>query len=255
MKRTRIIVGLILIAGCLLLAGCPSRSENEDSKKLVIRKYVPPPNVDKKSLENSLRRSFDTGEQALGTVRRYPDGSLVVTAPESIQEGVEELISKFDENEPEGQRSVAQATITYWILVGRSAGEGVRIPEGQEQVFAKVRPVLDQIVANQGGVEFRLAENLRLTSTVSGDTARVRGRYFGVSQAVQGAKGGIHVADININDNLLSKHGIRTRVRLEPGRFVILSQTGYEGDALSALGEFDQSDELMLYYVVSSEID
>ena len=125
------------------------------------------------------------------------------------------------------------------------------------QQSQQLRPVLDEIVDAQGGMEFHLLERVRLSSLDNNDPAEVRGRGVVVRQVVTSDGSGKHLADIRIHMSGRRGvlHTLESRIKLEPGRFIVMGQTAYNNrDA--ELPSFEDDDErVMLYYVVSAQAD
>ena len=49
------------------------------------------------------------------------------------------------------------------------------------------------------------------------------------------------------------RNGVGTEVRLEPGKMLVLGQSGYGGPVISAFGDHDPK-EVTLYYVLTSDL-
>jgi hypothetical protein len=259
MTRTLTPIVILLTATILLQGGCRGREEM-DPHEMQIRTYQLPEGVDARTFRAYLSDSLRTGEQNLGTVKTYPDGSLVVTAPVSVHESIEDLLADMARRGPrEPEPEPASVTLSYWFLLGRPvqgssaptlAGPGLRPSE-------EIQPVLNEIVKAQGGMEFRLLETLRLTSLDSGDRAEIRGRRIAVAQKVFSHESEERLADIKVTifGSRGVQHSLESRVKLVPDRFVVLGQTAYNGEGHDIEGLDAGGEDLMLYYVISSAVD
>jgi hypothetical protein len=259
MTKTLTPLVILLTATILLLGGCRGHEEM-DPHEMQIRTYQVPEGIDARQFRGYLADSLRTGEQNLGTVKNYPDGSLVVTAPVSVHDSIEDLLADMARRGPrEPEPAPSSVTLSYWFLLGRPvqgslrptlASPGLRQSDG-------IQSVLDEIVKAQGGMEFRLLEKLRLKSLDSGDRAEIRGRRIAIAQKVFSHDSEERLADIKVTifGSRGVQHSLESRIKLEPGRFVVLGQTAYNGAGHDIEGLDTESEDLMLYYVISSEID
>jgi hypothetical protein len=118
----------------------------------------------------------------------------------------------------------------------------------------KLQPVLNEIAAVQGPLEYHLIEQLQLTSLV-GQEAEVAGKRVRVSQEVVDDRSAGRLADIIIRTSgergML--HNLVSRVRLESGKFIILAQTAYNGSRGALPSGWEPTEDLMLYYVIAPD--
>ncbi len=251
-------IGILLLAVVVLTGGCVG-SSSEDPQEMQLRTYRLPEGQDVKTFRNYLRNSLDTGDQSLGTVTTYPDGSLVVTAPVSVHDGIEDLIGELTKRGPEPAKPPpSSVTVNYWFLLGKPIPGGEsRIASQALQQSQHLQPVLKEIVKAQGGMEFHLLEQMRLISLDNNSDAEVRGRRVAVRQEVLSHDSGQRLADIKVT--MFGKSGVlhtlQSRIKLEPGKFIILGQTAYNNrdGGLPQLAEADE--QVMLYYVLSAEAE
>jgi len=258
-RPTASTVVVALLATILLSAGCGEMPRNSgDSGDMEIRTYTVPEGMDPATLRARLGSSLSRGDQLLGTVVTYPDGSLAVTAPASVQEGIEALIAHMN---PRAVPEPQAISIDYWIVVGRPdprpkwppIDHSGQLFEPYEDDQAKrdlstIVPALEQIRAAQGPMIFRLLEKQSLTSAVPGGS-RMVGRFATAEQQVSTLGSSKWLADIEIT---VPKHSIRTRVNLESGKLIVLGESGYGGTWSSSTNE---PENPMLYYVISADID
>ena len=106
-------------------------------------------------------------------------------------------------------------------------------------------------------MKFFLLEQLRLTSITQGSQDNLRGKVMNVVQRVMQPKTADTLADIEIvlHSTQGRPHSIKSRVKLKDDKMIVLGQAGYNHDQHDILDGVDSSENLMLYYVISSEID
>jgi len=256
-RRTGGIHVAALLAALLAIAGC--RGEPKDTgatAELEIRAYTVPEGMDAEQLRDRLRGSLSTGGQDFGTILTYPDGSLVVTAPASVQAGVEALIERMKASGPSTMSEPKTVAIDYWLVVGRPDAAGTKSGEVEDRDLRELSTALEQIQEFQGPLAFRVLEKLRLTSASSGGPSRMTGRFAQVEQRVLlGPESSNELpwrryafADIRID---LPGHSIATRVKLDTDSKIVLGQTGLGPRAFPVLNAKDD-ENLMLFYVLSA---
>jgi len=196
MKKLWTGIGIVFIGTLALVGGCVGGS-SEDPQEMQIKTYRLPEGQDMKEVRDYLNRSLDTGDQNLGQVATYPDGSLVVTAPVSIHVGIEDLIEQLAQQGPKPAEPVpASVTIDYWVVLGRPGQTGVNIASPTLKQNQELRPVFEEIVRTQGGMEFHLLEQLQLKSLDNRSSAEIRGRLVYARQKVMMHDSGQRLADI-----------------------------------------------------------
>jgi len=223
--------------------------------EVVIQTYAVPEGIDAADLVSDLRRSLQRGEEALGSVSLYPGGSLAVTAPASVQAGVAGLIATIAQAAPSTREPAKMVTVHYWALIARPVSKEGGQVDGTLAHVTGLQPVLHEIMAAQGSLQFDLLEQLQLVAADS--RAQARGRRMQVEQRVVSGNGQPTMADIQIqlgSERGGIAHSVQTRVVLDPGRFVVLAQSGYK-DVDRALPQGWDPTETMLYYVVSADVD
>lgn len=186
-------------------------------------------------LRSALSRGRDQPTQ--GTVKRLGDDRLVVVAPPSIHEGVEQLCRDFaDGDEAPAPRTV---TLDYWILrVGDGTAGAGNLPEALSGVVEEI--------AERGQSDVSLLEQLELSS-VTNEHAQIEGSRAEVIHTVT-VVGEQIVAEVGIE---LRESGskLRTRISLEPNTFVVLGRGGY-----SRVGPDRDGEAETLYYVVRARV-
>ncbi len=257
----KVVLAVVLIGVIGLTMHCRGAGDDGDPQGMVIRTYEVPEGFDAQEWAKSLNRALYVNDaNKVGEVEIGPGNTLIVTAQQSSIAGVEHLIKTFQQAKPSQTVAEASVAVEYWTLVGRpvdDSGEKIRIASKRLARQDRLRPALQQIVQRQGAMEFILLEQLRLTSLSPSRQASVDGRFMQVHQSVTSARDGQHTADIKIQ--MVSSKGYRnsieSRVKLIPGQFIVMGQSAINGQDYSTIRPIDDSDGLMLYYVISSEID
>lgn len=141
-----------------------------------------------------------------------PDGRLLVLASPEVQEGVKALVDSLSKNPPKDAEAV---TLTYWVV---TSAPGV---EQTAPVPPELEPALAEVRKAEGAQNFTLVEKLSVTS-LSGERGALSGRDTSVDQWVSATANDL-TADVR-----LERFGQRlnTRVRLAPGRVVVLASSG-----------------------------
>ena len=158
------LAGVDVLVGCFVLSGCDWRESGagEGSEPVELRVYrVPVERQDE--LFGMLRQALGVeSANEIGRAAKGLNGSLLVTAPARIHEGLEEVLSADLGAAP----VVRPVTLTYWFLVGRpfNPAEGNPPFAVAGQQVPVLEPVLGQIADAQGPTEFALLEQLQLSS-------------------------------------------------------------------------------------------
>lgn len=146
-----------------------------------------------------------------------PDGRLLVLAPEAVQEGVKGFVASIAKAGSKGPEAV---TLTYWVVTGVAGAEQ------KEPMPAELEGALAEVRKADGPQAFTLVERLSLSSG-SGEWAKLMGRDTSVDQWVTATEHDV-TADLR-----LERPGQRvsTRVRLAPGKLVVLAASGAPKDS------------------------
>lgn len=226
----------------------PGPPPGADADEPLLRTYAVPPEQSR-SLERALASALSTGKDLppLGTVRRLPDGRLVVVAPPGIQDGVAAMLRDLDPNKAPPVRT---AEFDYWIVLGEpaDAAQGVdAIPD--------IAPALQAIAESQGPMKFGLLEQMHLSSLID-DDGEADGNRMQARQVVTEV-GGRLVADIdlavsvtgtgqhNLHVCMEGCNRLKSRIHLDPGQLLIVGQAGVELPA----GKPEHGRKTMFYIV------
>jgi hypothetical protein len=258
--RNFLMGALIVMAACIM-SGCWYGGSSEDPGEMLIKTYDVPEGFDVSRLRNRVIDALGSGkESAVGHVTSGPGRTITVTAPASIQKGIHELILNLEKNKPGPTPEPSVVAINYWGIVGQPSGNSdqpVQFGTTGLETQQQLRPVLTEITRSQGPMKFYLLEHLRLTSIAQGNIDNLRGKVMNVEQRVLRPRAANPLADIEIvlHSGQGRPHSIQSRVKLEDDKMIVLGQAGYNHRQHNILAGIDASENLMLYYVISSEID
>lgn len=204
----------------LALSACPAAPLTAPDglpSNLVLRSYDVPGNGAgqlRNVLMNTLRLQSDGKDSAkyVGRAEVTPDGRLLVLGSAGIHDGVSALIANLKASPP---RAPPTVTMDYWVVFGRPGSDA------PADALKAIAPALEEIAKVDGASSFTLGEHLSVQA-LSGERASVDGRNAQVRQFATVIDGAVSV------DVTLERRGQRvdTRLRLAPGKLVVLSSTG-----------------------------
>jgi hypothetical protein len=244
MNRTLPILTLLLVAVLTTGTGCDSKVAAEQATAPELRTYKVPAGY-ASELRSMLRTALDTGdENRLGRVSLGPSGQLIVVASPAIHEGIEAFIDELQGLEaPPAPTTVS---LTYWLVVGIPPEKGKSYEVTAKERLEEIAPALEQIEASQGAMAFRLLERMRLSS-VDEDRAVLTGKHAQIIQRAVAADGTI-VSSVQIE---MSRNQVSSQVKLQPGQFLVLGQSGYA----ARQGEPDSGNDATLYYIMTADLE
>lgn len=260
MKKSLAILALGAVAALSLSQGCttPQAADVPVPGSVVELKTYSVPHGYENEVRTMLQNALGGDENEAGRVEMGPSGKLVVLARPGIQAGVEAFIRELEDMET--APAPVPVTLNYWIVVGSPAGtveDSGSVTRHAMSGYDVLGPddlsdvalALAEIAGSVGPIEFSLVERLRLSS-MGGDRAQVRGRRVQIGQYATTLSGHI-VADLEI---LIRGFQLSTQVKLKPDQFVVLGQTGYDGDAVAWLQHVDPVAQT-LYYVIEAKLE
>ncbi len=185
---------------------------------LVVKSYDLPAGLapEVAALVNRLLKRGDA-EPPVGTAEPGASGKLVVAAPAEVQSGVEEIVAQYKDAKPSPP---AEIEITYWVVTAKPSDKP-DLPENLKEIA----PALEALSTGAGPRTFDLLEKQRLAS-VSGEGAKVRGRYFEIAQVATG-RDGKAVAQVGVK-GLDLKASLETKLTLPAGELMILGESALE---------------------------
>jgi hypothetical protein len=233
------VVGLIVAAGSLYLLNRNPQRGN------VVRSYSVAPEISRE-LQGALKEALPPGIAFLG---QTPDGHIVVTAPESIQRGVQRIVDEVTAKKPSPTPTIR---FEVWLVTAvPDAG-----PPGDVPGLAEVRTALADIVKAKGPLRFELIENLALLARAGNDNSVVQGARAGleVNPTVRYDAKGEPVIAARINVQLVPQVGsafaqgsLKALTELRPGQLLVIGQS-----TLPAKSSAERDSQL--YYIVRASL-
>lgn len=254
MRRVTMAVLLALAAVALPIAGCRGGGATASAQdEVVIRAYDVPEGVDSGRLATYVQASLGRDESARGTAVDYHTGTIVVTAPESVQRGIAAVIAEVAKTAGPPKSAPTSYAVRYWVLLARPATGGPKVA-AELRNDADAKSAIDAIVAAQGPMEFAPLERARLES-VEGYDATFRGRKLDIHQRVVTVPAGGILAKISLalvgSSGL--QHSLETWARIDPGKVVVLGQSAYNAKGGVLPDGWRDPDDVSVYFVLSSD--
>jgi hypothetical protein len=145
------------------------------------------------------------------------NGYFVLSAPETIHEGVRQLLDELGKH----PAAPPQASIdtTYWLVLGWPAKDAV-IPDR----LAEIAPAL-KTLSSLGPMRFDLLERLALVA-LNDQEARASGQTAKIKQTASHDSGAFELrVEVETTGETLGR--IDTTVTVKPGQFAVFGQSGF----------------------------
>lgn len=276
--RLAVILSMILFMGC----NSPEKEQLNSPESLVLKSYQVPERLAKEirqTMNTLLGRGEESGSSAQGPIGRAllaPDGQILISAPQSFHKGVEEFIERIKKNNPAPSPS---AEVRYWIVAARKAeyplnpdaaavsglANDLKNPYEPDELMA-VRPALDAIIDNQGYMEFKLLDQVSVTSSGEGSRSKLRGAFIGINQSLTAYNDGTVMikpeiswfsGSINVKDRLKTRGSINTVIETKSGEFVVIGQLSQEFKPSpfgTKKGEEEKIELMNVFYILSAVV-
>jgi hypothetical protein len=145
------------------------------------------------------------------------NGYFVLSAPDSIHEGVRQLLDELGKHPaPPAQPSI---DATYWLVLGWP-GKEAPVPDR----LGEIAPAL-KTLGNLGPMRFELLERVELVA-LDGQTAHARGQNARIEQTAA-RDGAMFQLRINVDTQGETVGKVETTVTVKPGQFAIFGQSGF----------------------------
>lgn len=225
------LIGLAVAAVPLFLLHRDQQSET------VVRSYSVAPEIAREmkgALSEALSARTKDGVP-IGNVSQTPDGQILVTAPESVQKGVQQILA-----EVAAKKLPSTPTIhfEFWLVSATAtAGAGSNEPDPG---LAEISSALGDIQRSKGALHFELVENLALQARAGDNNSEVQGARVSlqVNPSIRYDEKGEPVIAAFINVRTAPRPGIafsnnslRALTELRPGQLLVVGQgtmPGYE---------------------------
>jgi hypothetical protein len=246
-------VGILLVFGLIALMGWSGAKAEpaQEAEQPVLKSYKVPERL-ASEVEQILHSLLFYSEPKIGNARLTPDGQLLVLAPKSFHNGVEDFIEQIKKNNPAPSPSVE---VNYWIVAGREAKTPAKLDE-----FNRIKPALETIQNNQGDMEFKLLDHVVLTSSNQGTPTHVEGAIVRINQMFSAYSDGSLSIQPSIElmrtarGDILS---IKTDIETKSGELVVLGQSSQDFFGRPIFEQ--QKDEkdverVNVYYIISADV-
>jgi hypothetical protein len=249
-------LGIILVFGLLALTGwsSPRDALAQEAEQPVLKSYNVPERL-ANEIQGTLWHLLNFNKPGIGSARLTPDGQLLIIAPKSFHDGVEDFIAQLEKNNPAPSPSVE---VNYWIVAGRKTKTQAKLDE-----FNRIKPALETIQISQGNMEFKLLDHVVLTSSNQGTTTQLDGAVVGINQKFSAYSDGSLVINPNIylkmNAEGTRESGIRTNIETKSGELVVLGQSSQEFVNIPVFepkkeGETPHVEKVNVYYIISADV-
>ncbi|HEY6177580.1 MAG TPA: hypothetical protein VIX73_24150 [Kofleriaceae bacterium] len=145
------------------------------------------------------------------------NGYFVLSAPETIHDGVRQLLDELAKHgAPPAQPSI---DATYWLVLGWPSKDAVI-----SERLGDVAPAL-KTLGNLGPMRFELLERLELVA-LDGQEARTTGQVVHIKQTAS-RDGNMFQLRVEVNTDGEITGKIETAVSVKPGQFAVFGQSGF----------------------------
>lgn len=145
------------------------------------------------------------------------NGYFVLSAPESIHDGVRQLLDELAKHPaPPAQPSI---DATYWLVLGWP-GKDAPLPDR----LGEIAPAL-KTLGNLGPMRFELLERVELAA-IDGQTAHAQGQNVRIEQTAA-RDGAVFQLRINVDAQGETVGKVDTTVTVKPGQFGVFGQSGF----------------------------
>jgi hypothetical protein len=219
------VIGLAVAAVPLLLL------RDSQQRETVVRSYSVAPDISREmqsALDSALGARTKDGPR-VGSVSQAPDGRILVAAPESVQKGVQDILTQVAATKPPATPTIHFEVWLVTAVPGASAAD-------VEPDLAEVRPALADIQKLKGPLHFELIEDLALQTRAGNNRNEVKGARaeLRVTTSLRNdAKGQpVIAANINVQQNYrqpLQIGEISALTELRPGQLLVIGQSTVPG--------------------------
>jgi len=184
-------------------------------------------------------------KEFLGRVTLAPNGQLIVTAPQSMQKGIESLLNDIAGFSPGVTPSVK---LEAWFV--SSVATDTASPQSIASLN-EIQPALAAIADAQGVQRFKLIEKMTVhVRTGQSSVVSSANGIFEVRPSVRRGSGDSRLISAELKFQMRGPESLRTETELKPGELLVLGQT-----SIHALeGDKGVPSEQRLYYIVRATL-
>jgi hypothetical protein len=232
------VIGLAVAAVAFLL-------HRSQPGELVVRSYSVAPEI-----AGEVKNALADALPGFGHVSQTSDGRILVSAPQSVQAGVQDILAEVAAKKP-----LPTPTIRFevWLV---TAVPGTGTPD-DEPGLAEVRPALIDIQKAKGPMRFELIEDLALQARAGSDNSQVQGaraaldvaptiRYDAKGEPVIAARISLRLVP-RADGSPFLPGSLRALTELRPGKLLVIGQSTMPG---KTRGERD----IQIYYIVRASL-
>ena len=184
------------------------------------------------------------------------DGLLLVSAPESVQAGVQSILATVAAKKPAPTPAIH---LEIWLV---SASSGAGAPTNNVPDLAEVGPALTDIRKAQGPLRFDLVEKLALQARAGDEDSQIQGahaslritptvRHDAAGNPVIAAKINVQVtptAPPSFPPTVTLPGSLKALVELRPGQLIVIGQSSLTSRAIA------DSTPAQMYYIVRASL-
>jgi hypothetical protein len=249
-------LGVIAVASFLL-----QQQIRQHRDTVTIRSYAVAPEIAgemRSALNEVLNIPSKDGVSALARVSLTADGRLLVSAPESIQKGVESLLAEVATDKPAPTPTIH---FEMWLV---SAVPDTATPSDNGPGLAEVGTALADIQKSRGPLHFELTEKLALQARAANQDSEIQGAHFAlrvIPTVRPDSKGDpviaarIDVQMINsqmsgpIFGGFINPGSLKALAEFRPGQLLVIGQS-----SLPARPGANPSPDTQEYYIVRASL-
>lgn len=227
---------------------CQSGSATAAYPAIVLRTYQVPAGQDKlveRLLDGTTSYPVSVvSAQGVQTQFVHPtphftgNGYFVLGAPETIQQGVRQLLDELARHP--GAPAQSSVDTTYWLVLGWPAKD-----TAISERLADVAPAL-KTMSNFGAMRFELLERIELVA-LDGEQAHAGGQTAHVKQTASRDRNAMELR-VEVSASGDTPATLETTVTVKPGQFAVFGQSGFV-----PRGAMQTDPKPTLFYVVRAQ--
>lgn len=243
MKKTSL--GFVLVLGLGTMMGCDRVPEgNAGDEALVLRSYAAPGRAREIAdvLNGLMRFAEGDTQRRVGNARVAPGDQVLVLAPDSVHQGLAEVIAA--QLNKQAQVTPAEITVTYWFVAARPVQGELRLGARLEEL----RSVLEDLAEAEGAQDFSLYERIDLRQASGNRTSMKSPKVLIYQNASVSGDSVVLSVDAQLGGGDRGNR-IDTLLNLQDGQYLVLGQSSL---GARRAGE-SLPDDTTLYTIVRAQ--